>query len=102
MKMKVWFTTLFLIAFNAMAAIGDGDLVDFTPIPSEFCNSENDQKHQTLLKSYPDDIGIINIYALYLGLCRLVENGTITEQAANIHWILERTKLLEERKSTSK
>lgn len=102
MFLKIVITALILFATDSMAAIGDGDQIDFTTIPGEFCNSESDRKQQNLLKTFPNDMGIINVYALYLGLCQLVANNTITEQAASIHWAIERDKLIENRNAISK
>lgn len=102
MFLKIVITALILFTTDLMAGIGAGDQIDFTTIPGKFCNSDSDQKQKNLLQSYPNDRGIINVYALYLGLCQLVENHTITEQAASIHWAIERDKLLENRSATSK
>ncbi|MDX8126449.1 hypothetical protein QLH52_04095 [Methylomonas sp. OY6] len=42
--------------------------------------------------------GIINLYAHYLGLCQLVDDGSITEQAASVLWLEQRNSLIEKRK----
>ncbi|MEI8570978.1 hypothetical protein U737_18895 [Methylomonas sp. LW13] len=95
---EVLFTTLLLFATTGLAAIGDGDKFDFLPVPGEFCNSTSDQKQRDLFKHYPDDEGIINLYAHYLGLCQLVHNGSIAEQAASVLWLEQRNSLIEKRK----
>ncbi|AMK75952.1 hypothetical protein EDE11_108163 [Methylomonas methanica] len=95
---EVLFTTLLLFATTGLAAIGDGDKFDFLPVPGEFCNSASDQMQRDLFKHYPDDEGIINLYANYLGLCQLVHDGSITEQAASVLWLEQRNSLIEKRK----
>lgn len=102
MFMRILFTILFLFSFHATAAIGGSDAIDLMPMPNEFCNSKNKQTQQDLLKRYPKNVGIINIYAMYLGLCQLVKNGSIDENTAGIHWAIERDKLLESLKAASK
>jgi hypothetical protein len=87
-----------LFTTMGFAAIGDGDKFDFLPIPGEFCNPESDQKQRDLFKLYPKDEGIINLYAYYLGLCQLVEDGSITEQTASVLWAEQRNRLIENRK----
>jgi hypothetical protein len=96
------FTVLLLFALDASAALGDGDKIDFLPIPGEFCNADSNNKQRELFKQYPKDEGIINLYALYLGLCRLVNEGSITEQAASVHWTVQRNELIEKRRSAAK
>lgn len=98
MLIKGVFAALLLISIDALAAIGDGDKVDFIPIPGEFCNSESGQKQQALFRQYPKDMGIAKLYALYLGLCRLVDDGNLDEQSASMEWAIERDKLIEARK----
>ena len=90
---------ILLICKGALAAIGDGDSIDFAPFPNEFCNNKSDQKQRELLKRYPRDAGIIKIYALYIGLCQLVEQGSISEHAASILWIEQKEALIEDRKN---
>jgi hypothetical protein len=102
MRNKIVFTVLLLLALDANAALGDGDKIDFLPIPGEFCNSDSDSKQRELFKQYPNDEGIINLYALYLGLCRLVNDGSITEQAASVHWTVQRNELIQKRRSAAK
>lgn len=99
MYIRMFFAALLLFALDAAAAIGDGDRADFIPLPGEFCNPGSDQKQRDLFKAYPKDEGIINLYALYLGLCQLVIDGSISEQSASIQWAIERNKLIENRKS---
>lgn len=89
---------LLLFAGTGFAAIGDGDKFDFLPIPGEFCNTESDQKQRELFKRYPKDEGIINLYAHYLGLCQLVNDGNISEQTASVLWAEQRNRLIENRK----
>jgi hypothetical protein len=96
------FAALLLLALDAQAALGDGDQIDFIPFPGEFCNADSDSKQRELFKQYPKDEGIINLYALYLGLCQLVHDGSITEQSANIKWLEHRNELIQNRQSTSK
>ena len=98
MIVKLLFTTLLLFATIGLAAIGDGDKFDFLPIPGEFCNAASDQKQRDLFKQYPDDEGIINLYAHYLGLCQLVQDASITEQTANVLWLEQRNRLIENRR----
>jgi hypothetical protein len=101
MYVRLLFMAVFLFTLDAVAAIGDGDSADFIPLPGEFCNHDSDQKQRDLFKAYPKDEGIINLYALYLGLCQLVIDGRISEQTASIQWAIERNKLIEKRKSVS-
>ncbi|MGY6276900.1 hypothetical protein [Methylomonas sp. MgM2] len=93
---------VFLILFwgwdSAVAVIGGGDRIDLVPLPNEFCNSDSIRKQNELLKKFPEDEGIIKIYALYIGLCRLVDDGKISEYTANILWSEQRNKLINERK----
>ena len=96
------FAALLLLALDAQAALGDGDQIDFIPIPGEFCNADSDSKQRELFKQYPKDEGIINLYALYLGLCQLVHDGSITEQSANIKWLEHRNTLIQNRQSAIK
>ncbi len=96
------FAALLLLALDAQAALGDGDQIDFIPIPGEFCNADSDNKQRELFKQYPKDEGIINLYALYLGLCHLVHDGSITEQSASVHWTVKRNELIQNRQSASK
>ena len=98
MVSKVLFTTLLVFTTAGFAALGDGDRFDFMPIPGEFCNAQSDQKQRDLFKQYPKDEGIINLYALYLGLCQLVHDGSITEQTASVLWTEQRNRLIENRK----
>ncbi len=46
MANKIVFTVLLLSALDANAALGDGDKIDFLPIPGEFCNADSDSKHR--------------------------------------------------------
>lgn len=96
------FAVILLLALDTQAALGDGDQIDFIPIPGEFCNADSDSKQRELFKQYPKDEGIINLYALYLGLCQLVHDGSITEQSANIKWLEHRNTLIQNRQSASK
>lgn len=96
------FSVVVLLSLDANAALGDGDKIDFLPIPGEFCNSDSDNTQRELFKQYPNDEGIINLYALYLGLCRLVNDGSITEQAASVYWTVQRNELIEKRRSAAK
>lgn len=89
---------LFSISDSAVAAIGNGDTLDFTPLPNEFCNSESDRKQRELLDKYPKDQEIIKLYALYIGLCRLADDGKISEHAASILWAEQRDNLISKRK----
>jgi hypothetical protein len=98
MVVKLLFTTLLLFTTIGFAALGDGDIIDFVQIPGEFCNSVSDQKQRDLYNHYPNDEGITNLYAHYLGLCQLVQDGSITEQAASVLWIEQRNNLIEKRK----
>lgn len=91
------FAALMLFTTMGLAAIGDGDKFDLLPIPGEFCNPVSDQKQRNLFKQYPKDEGIINLYAQYLGLCQLVQDGSITEQTASILWAEQRNRLIEKR-----
>ncbi len=102
MYSKVLLTFLLLFALDARAALGDGDQIDFIPFPGEFCNADSDSKQRELFKQYPKDEGIINLYALYLGLCQLVHDGSITEQSANIKWLEHRNTLIQNRESAIK
>lgn len=98
MPKYLMFIALWLLYIDANAALGGGDAIDFTPIPSEFCNQESNRKHKALFDKYPKDIGIAKIYSLYIGLCQLVTNGDLTEYAAQEEWMHEREKLIESRK----
>lgn len=98
MLTKWAFAALLLTAIDASAAIGDGDKVDFIPIPGEFCNGESERKQQALFEAYPKDMGIAKVYALYIGLCRLVNDGKLDEYSAGMEWGIERDKLIEARK----
>ncbi len=102
MYSKVLFTSLLVLALDAQAALGDGDRIDFLPIPGEFCNADSDRTQRELFQQYPKDEGIINLYALYLGLCRLVNEGSVTEQGASVHWTVQRNELIEKRRSAAK
>lgn len=98
MTTKWLFTTLVLFTTMGFAAIGDGDKFDFLLIPGEFCNTASDQKQRDLFKRFPKDEGIINLYAQYLGLCQLVQDGSINEQTASVLWAEQRNRLIENRK----
>lgn len=95
---KLIFTTLLFFVIDGFAAIADGDKFDYLPLPGEFCNAASEQKQRDLFKQYPDDEGIINLYAHYLGLCQLVRDGSITEQTANVLWLEQRNRLIDARK----
>lgn len=90
---------LLLLSMEARSAIGDGDPIDFAPIPGEFCNHESDQTQQRLLKQFPGDMGIAKLYALYIGLCHLVNDKVITELSASMEWTIERDRLIDMRRA---
>lgn len=90
---------LLILSETANAAIGDGDNIDFAPLPNEFCNTEAKQKHQDLLSQYPKDEGIIKLNAYFIGLCQMVVNRDISEHDASIFWTEQREELLQERRA---
>lgn len=98
MVLRILFCLFLLLSGSVDAKIGDGDTIDFTPLPNEFCNSESNQKQRELLAQYPKDEGIIKLYASYLGLCQLVAEGVISEYAASIFWAEQRNALIQGRK----
>jgi len=49
MRNKIVFTVLLLLSLDANAALGDGDKIDFLPIPGEFCNADSDNTHVNCL-----------------------------------------------------
>ena len=102
MTKRVIFCLLIVLTESATAVIGGGDNIDFTPLPNEFCNDAARQKHKNLLSQYPEDEGIINLNAYFIGLCQLVTDGNISEHEASIFWAEQRDKLLQERRTLKK
>ncbi|WP_427551838.1 hypothetical protein ACQE3D_24695 (plasmid) [Methylomonas sp. MS20] len=89
---------LLLVALNAQSAVTSNVFEIETIMPGELCNGQSNDALQKLMDKHPDDRGIINLYALYLGLCQLVHQGNISEQVALDQWVPEKTKLIESRR----
>lgn len=97
---RLFLATLILLFATDTAAFLDPNTgaKNIVLLPGEFCNAEREGDHKSLLQHYPKDTGIINIYALYLGLCKLVSIGTISEEKASELWEEERDQLVEKRR----
>ncbi|MDT4330838.1 hypothetical protein ACQE3E_17555 [Methylomonas sp. MED-D] len=96
--MKKLAFSLLLVAVNAQSAVTSKLTEIETVMPGELCNAQSNDALQKLMEKHMDDRGIINLYALYLGLCQLVHQGTITEQVASEQWVPEKTRLIESRR----
>lgn len=89
--MRVRLVALALLALPA-TAMGADD-------PKNYCeNPESAKEWRELAKKHPKDDAIQRLHALRLGLCELIERGTMTVERGTVIFERQRQQVIRERK----
>lgn len=93
--MKRLVTTVTLSILPLLAIAEDGQEA---PTTKNYCHApENKQQFEQMLAQYPNDPGIIKLYALREGLCAMIDKGQVTLETGIDIWDEERSKIVIDR-----